>query len=56
MQTGGAASIRHRAIGRLSNNRITDGVRDYAVSLVRERYADFEPTLAAEKLALCEDD
>ncbi|MEE9909931.1 ISNCY family transposase [Brucella intermedia] len=54
MQTGGAASIRHRAIGRPSNNRITDGVRDYAVTLVRERYADFGPTLAAEKLAECD--
>src|SRR5262249_30422273 len=49
--TGGAASIRHRAIGRPSNNRISDGVRDYAVTLVSERYADFGPTLAAEKLA-----
>lgn len=54
MQTGGAASIRHRTIGRPSNNRITDGVRDYAVTLVRERYADFGPTLAAEKLAECD--
>ena len=26
--TGGAASIRHKAIGRPSNNRISDGVRD----------------------------
>ena len=43
MRTGGAASIRHKAIGRPSNNRITDGVR--------ERYADFGPTLATEKLA-----
>ncbi|CUX71138.1 MULTISPECIES: ISNCY family transposase [Agrobacterium] len=51
MQTGGAASIRHKAIGRPSNNRINDGIRDYAVTLVRERYADFGPTLAAEKLA-----
>lgn len=51
MQTGGAASIRHKAIGRPSNNRISDGVRDYAVALVRERYADFGPTLVAEKLA-----
>ncbi|THK38419.1 ISNCY family transposase [Ensifer sp. MPMI2T] len=47
----GAAAIRHRAIGRPSNNRICDGVRDYAVAIVRERYADFGPTLAAEKLA-----
>lgn len=51
MRTDGAASIRHRAIGRPSNNRIGDGVRDYAVTLVRERYADFGPTLAAEKLS-----
>ena len=47
----GAAAIRHKARGRPSNNRIRDGVRDYAVALVRERYADFGPTLAAEKLA-----
>ncbi|WHO75658.1 ISNCY family transposase [Rhizobium sp. BT03] len=51
IRTTGAASIRHKAIGRPSNNRISDGVRDYAVTLVRERYADFGPTLAAEKLA-----
>ena len=51
MRSGGAASIRHKAIGRPSNNRINDGVRDYAMTLVRERYADFGPTLATEKLA-----
>ena len=51
IRAGGAASIRHKAIGRPSNNRISDGVRDYAVTLVGERYADFGPTLAAEKLA-----
>jgi hypothetical protein len=51
MRTGGATSIRHKAIGRPSNNRISDGVRDYAMTLVRERYADFGPTLATEKLA-----
>lgn len=51
IRTGGAASIRHKAIGRPSNNRISDGVRDYAVTLVRECYADFGPTLATEKLA-----
>jgi hypothetical protein len=51
IRIGGAASIRHKAIGRPSNNRIGDGVRDYAMTLVRERYADFGPTLATEKLA-----
>jgi hypothetical protein len=50
IRIGGAASIRHKAIGRPSNNRISDGVRDYAMTLVRERYADFGPTLATEKL------
>ncbi|SCX20936.1 Integrase core domain protein [Agrobacterium sp. DSM 25558] len=51
IRTGGAASIRHKAIGRPSNNRINDGIRDYAVALFRESYADFGPTLATEKLA-----
>ncbi len=47
----GAAAIRHRARGRRSNNRISEGVRDYVIELVRERYADFGPTLTAETLA-----
>ena len=47
----GAAAIQHRARGRPSNNRICDGVRDYDLAIMRERYADFGPTLAAEKLA-----
>lgn len=51
IRADGAASIRHRARGRPSNNRINDGVRELALQLVRERYADFGPTLAAEKLA-----
>jgi transposase len=50
LQTDGAAAIRHKARGRPSNNRISGGVRDYALAIVRERYADFGPTLAAEKL------
>lgn len=50
ISAGGAASIRHKAIGRPSNNRICDGVRDYAMAIVRERCTDFGPTLAAEKL------
>jgi hypothetical protein len=45
--------VRRRSGTRRSADRhwISDGVRDYAVTLVRERYADFGPTLAAEKLA-----
>jgi Winged helix-turn helix len=48
----GAAAIRHKARGRPSNNRISHSVRDYVLGIVRERYLDFGPTLAAEKLAL----
>ena len=47
----GAGAIRHGLRGRPSNNRIDRGVRDYALLIVRETYADFGPTLAAEKLA-----
>src|SRR5580704_11033641 len=47
---GGAAAIANRRRGRPSNNRLSDAVRDHAIGLVREYYADFGPTLAAEKL------
>jgi hypothetical protein len=46
----GGGAIAHKAGGRPSNNKIADGVRDYAIDLVRRTYADFGPTLAAEKL------
>ena len=49
-QAGGPAAIRHKARGRASNNRIDPAIRDFAVTLVRETYIDFGPTLAAEKL------
>ena len=48
---GGAASLVSRRRRRPSNNRLPEAYRDLALSLVRERYADFGPTLAAEKLA-----
>ncbi len=46
----GPAAIRHKARGRVSNNRIDPAVRTFAVEIVREHYADFGPTFAAEKL------
>src|SRR5258706_3252603 len=48
---GGAPAIANLRRGRPSNNRLSDVVRDHAIALVREYYADFGPTLAAEKLA-----
>lgn len=50
-QADGASGLRHKARGRRSNRQIVDGVRDFTLSLIREHYLDFGPTLAAEKLA-----
>lgn len=47
----GASAIRHKARGKPPNNRIHHAKRDYALSLTKENYADFGPTLAAEMLA-----
>lgn len=47
----GAAGLRHKARGKRANNRIHDAMRSYALDLVREKYADFGPTLASEMLA-----
>lgn len=46
----GPGGIRHRARGRRPNNAIHPAKREYAMTLVRERYEDFGPTLAAEML------
>jgi hypothetical protein len=51
LKQDGAASLVSKHRGHPSNNRLPAEVRDLAVSLVREQYADFGPTLAAEKLA-----
>ena len=47
----GPSGLISRKRGKPSNRRMPDAVREHAVGLVRERYADFGPTLAAEKLA-----
>jgi hypothetical protein len=39
-----------KARGRVSNNKTLEGIREYAVELVRAKYADFGPSLAAEVL------
>ncbi|GGA32056.1 ISNCY family transposase [Neptunicoccus cionae] len=47
----GAAAIRHKSRGKIPNNQIHKAKRDYALSLIKEQYPDFGPTLAAEMLA-----
>ncbi|MGY3341367.1 hypothetical protein ACVWZ4_007329 [Bradyrhizobium sp. USDA 4472] len=46
----GAASLASKRRGKPSNNRMPAQVRELTMSLVKARYADFGPTLAAEKL------
>ena len=50
-RAAGPAGLASRRRGRPGNHRLPDTVRESALALVRERYADFGPTLAAEKLA-----
>ena len=47
----GALSLVSSRRGRPSNNRLPEAVRELAIAIVRERYADFGPTLACEKLS-----
>jgi hypothetical protein len=51
LRDGGGGAIGHRLRGRPYNRRIEPGISSYAMDLVRERYADFGPSLAGEKLA-----
>jgi hypothetical protein len=46
----GAAGLASGRRGKRSNRATPDTVRDYMLDIVRERYADFGPTLAREKL------
>ena len=50
---GGPVGLASRHRGHPSNNRIAEAVRAEAMSLIREHYHDFGPTLACEKLAEC---
>ena len=50
-RANGAAGLISRKRGRPSNRKTPDSLRRSALAIVRERYADFGPTFAAEKLA-----
>jgi transposase len=50
----GASGLLHRSQGKMSNNRIAAETRESVITAYRQRYSDFGPTLAAEKLALHE--
>src|SRR5918993_634692 len=44
---GGASALASRRRGRPGNRRLPEKVRTAVMTVVRERYADFGPTLAA---------
>jgi transposase len=46
----GGSGLIHKARGRTSNRSKNEGIRKYAVELVKTKYADFGPTLATEVL------
>ncbi|MDD5167692.1 MAG: ISNCY family transposase [Syntrophales bacterium] len=46
----GERGIIHRSRGRPSNRRLPDGIKERVITLYMEKYPDFGPTLAAEKL------
>jgi transposase len=46
----GAAGLASRRRGRPSNRRLPEAVRASALAIIREHYADFGPSFAAEKL------
>ena len=50
IRASGPAGLISKRRGRPSNRRLPSAYRELAMALVRERYADFGPTLAAEKL------
>lgn len=49
----GASGLVSRKRGRPSNRQLALGVAERAITLIKERYADFGPTLACEKLREC---
>jgi winged helix-turn helix protein len=51
LRQDGAPSLLSKRRGNPSNHRLPPEVRALALSIVRERYVDFGPTFAAEKLA-----
>ena len=50
MEAGGRWGLVSRQRGRVSHNRLEEGLRDRIAALLRDKYADFGPTLASEKL------
>src|SRR3989338_9599304 len=46
----GNTGVIHKSRGRVSNKAIPKGIKDRVIKLYREKYWDYGPTLASEKL------
>jgi transposase len=53
-QESGATGLVSRKRGRPGNHQLPAGKAEHALSLIRQRYTDFGPTLACEKLRECQ--
>ena len=51
MREKGVSAVIHQLKGRGGNNHIDLSIKEKALSLVKEKYSDFNPTFASEKLA-----
>jgi transposase len=49
----GAGGVGHTSRGRPGNRKLDEAIACRALTLIRDRYADFGPTLAGEKLREC---
>ena len=51
MKQEGPSGLRHHSRGRASHHRLPEALRPRVMGLIRQKYSDFGPTLACEKLA-----
>ena len=52
IKKGGDKAVLHGLRGKPSNNQLRKGLTEKAIAIIKEKYPDFGPTLAAEKLLL----
>ncbi|MEK7806414.1 MAG: ISNCY family transposase [Chloroflexota bacterium] len=51
VQAEGLSGLMHRSCGQPAHHRVAEGLRHRVLGLIRQKYSDFGPTLACEKLS-----
>lgn len=51
IRTDGIASVVHGLKGKSSNHRISEAIKKRSLDVIKEKYSDFKPSFATEKLA-----